>query len=364
MTPLKQQQKSDNYVLILAGGSGTRFWPLSRDKKPKQLLNLFDNNTLLEQTLERLEGLIPKKNIIILTNKLQENSVRTVAKDIPSQNIFAEPTKRDTAPAIALGIGLIAARNPAATMAVLPSDHLIQDITSFQDVLKDSFTVASETDGLVTIGIKPHWACPSYGYIERGNPAQILSSIKNTPHEVSCFREKPDPQTAEAFLRQGNYTWNAGMFVWSIPTVTTELEKHTPELTSFIDMVRKSPEPNLVIEESFEALTPISIDYALMEKATRVLNIEATFDWDDIGSWISMSQYLKPYDNENVTNHEITEVDAQRNVVFSDDKKAHIALVGVEDLIIVQTEDALLIAHKDQADSIKKLGEKLPKELL
>ncbi|MFT6181077.1 MAG: mannose-1-phosphate guanylyltransferase [Paracoccaceae bacterium] len=355
---------SNQYALILAGGSGTRFWPLSRNAKPKQLLNLFDDTTLLDQTITRLQGLIPIENILILTNALQEEEVRKVAHMLPAENIFAEPAKRDTAPAVALGIGLIAARDPNASMAVLPSDQLINDTDAFQSVLGDSLNISAQTDALVTIGIKPTWPCPSYGYIERGGPASLDFETKHEPFEVTCFREKPNPELAEQFLRQGNFAWNAGMFVWSLKTVTAELKKHTPELSDFIDELKESSDVLATVAEKFPKLTPISIDYALMEKASRVLNIEATFDWDDVGSWISIAKYLPTQGTGNQTNHEITEIESENNIVFNDRKDIRIALLGVDDLIVVQTEDALLIANRHQADDIKKLSDKLPKNLL
>ncbi|MGJ8695529.1 MAG: mannose-1-phosphate guanylyltransferase [Verrucomicrobiaceae bacterium] len=353
------------YALILAGGSGTRFWPLSRNAKPKQLLNLFDDSTLLEQTISRLSGLIPTENILILTNALQEEEVRKVASMLPPENIFAEPAKRDTAPAVALGIGLVAARNPDAVMAVLPSDQLIQDVDAFQSVLKDTLEVASGSDGLVTIGIKPTWPCPSFGYIERGAQADLgeISTTHETV-EVVRFREKPNPELAEEFLREGNFAWNAGMFVWHVSTVTDQLRKHTPQLAGFIDTLAASDDVHQTIAADFANLTPISIDYALMEKADRVLNIEATFDWDDVGSWISVAKYLPVEGDDNRTNTPITEIDSQNNIVFNARKDSRIALLGVDDLIIVQTDDALLIANRHQADAIKNLSPKLPENLL
>lgn len=354
-----------NYALILAGGSGTRFWPLSRNNKPKQLLNLFSRGTLLEQTIARLDGLVPKENILILTNSLQEEEVRRVAKDLPAENIIAEPMKRDTAPAVALGIGLIAARDPEATMAVLPSDQLIQDVPAFQSVLNDAFSTAAHTNALLTIGIKPTWPCPSYGYIERGKKASVAGlQITHAPYEVSCFREKPNPELAESFLRKGNFAWNAGIFVWSLPTVMHELQKSAPQLSNFVKNLRRADDPQSVIDAQFPELTPTSIDYALMEKATRVLNIEATFDWDDVGSWISIAKYLDFQEEDNQSNQALIQLESQDNIVFSDRKNCRIALLGVNDLIVVQTEDALLIANRHQADDIKKLSDKLPDELL
>lgn len=357
-------KNSNHYALILAGGSGTRFWPLSRNNKPKQLLDLFGNGTLLQQTISRLEGFIPLENILILTNSLQEDAVRTVASKLPHQNIFAEPAKRDTAPAVALGIGLIAARNPDAVMLVLPADQLIQDLASYQSVMESAITTATNTKGLVTIGIKPTWPCPSYGYIERGAEARTEGpQPAHKVYEVKRFREKPNAALAEQFLEQGGFSWNAGMFVWSIPAVCEQLEKHAPELFDFINQLKNSEDTHQTVKTHFPSLTPISVDFALMETADRVLNIEATFDWDDIGSWISIAKYLPDSGNENRTNTEISQENAENNIVFNTIPNSHIALLGVKDLIVVQTDDSLLIANRHHADSIKNLVNQLPNNL-
>jgi mannose-1-phosphate guanylyltransferase len=355
----------NTYALILAGGSGTRFWPLSRNSRPKQLLDLFGDGTLLEQTIRRLEGLVPFENILILTNAQQVDAVRALATMLPAENIFAEPAKRDTAPAVALGIGLVAARNPNAVMMVLPSDQLIQDTAAYHAVMRDALATAEKSDGLVTIGIRPTWPCPSYGYIERGEPAAIPGlDCEHPPVEVKRFREKPDAELAEQFLAQGHFSWNAGMFVWALPIVIQQLTSHAPELADFVTELRDSADLAATVATEFPKLTPISIDYALMENADRVLNIEATFDWDDVGSWVSIAKYLEKYGAENRANEPITELDSKNNIVFNARPGTRIALLGVDDLIIVQTPDALLIANRHQADAIKNLSPLLPKELL
>lgn len=355
----------NTYALILAGGSGTRFWPLSRNNKPKQLLDLFGDGSLLIQTINRLAGLVPVDHILILTNSLQVDAVREIASMLPPENIFAEPAKRDTAPAVALGIGLIAARNPDAVMMVLPSDQLIKDHHAYQAVMKDALSCAEHSDGLVTIGIRPTWPCPSYGYIERGERASILgSTFQHPPVEVKRFREKPNPELAEEFLKTGGFSWNAGMFVWSLPVVIEQLTSHAPELAEFISELRKSKDISATIDAQFPKLTPVSIDYALMENADRVLNIEATFDWDDVGSWISIAKYLTDEGNNNRSNQSISQIDSENNIVFNASDDAHIALLGVDDLIVVKTRDALLIANRHQADAIKKLSDILPQNLL
>src|SRR3981081_3945405 len=268
------------YALILAGGSGERFWPLSRKATPKQLLRLFDSTTLLEETVARLEGLIPPERILILTNKDQEATVRKVLPDHPKENIYAEPAKRDTAAAIALGAALIGKRDALATMAVLPADHRISNKAAFQDDLTNRSRAARKDGDLITIGITPTWACPGFGYIERGKP------VKNSEYfEVVRFREKPDPDLADSFVRSGNFYWNAGMFIWSVNSSVTEFNRHASALAEFVSAIRPSKDLNSVLADRFAGLRKISIDYAVMEKASRVLVKPAAFDWDDVGGW-------------------------------------------------------------------------------
>jgi len=354
------------YALILAGGSGTRFWPLSRNEHPKQLLKLFDDETLLEKAVNRLEGLVPPEQILILTNPVQLNATRAALPDFPAENVIAEPERRDTAPAIALAVGWVAARDPEATMVVLPADQLVTDHDAFRETLAAAGSAANEADAVVTIGIKPTWACPSYGYVERGRRATISGLSDDAPafFEVERFREKPSPQLAEEFVEQGNFAWNAGIFIWTVPTVMREFAEHCPELSDFVHELRRSSDVEATISSQFADLPKVSIDYALMEKAKRILNVEANFGWDDVGGWISVGKYLDKDGSDNVTNRPINQIDSYNNIVFVRDEGVRVGLLGVHDLIVVQTDDAILVADKDEADNIKKLVAEVPDNLL
>jgi mannose-1-phosphate guanylyltransferase len=345
------------YALVLAGGSGERFWPLSRRATPKQFLRLFSDRSLLEETVRRLDGFIPSENILILTNQEQEAAVRKTLPNHPEQNIFAEPAKRDTAAAIALGVGLIASRNPSATMAVLPADHRISNVNAFQADLESAAHTAQRGGDLITIGITPSWACPGFGYIERGNPVQNSQFF-----EVVRFREKPNPDLAESFVRSGNFYWNAGMFIWSVNTILAEFHRHAPDLAEFAQTIRHSPDLAGVLKERFPRLRKISIDYAIMEKASRVLVKPAQFDWDDVGSWTAVAKYLEQLPGNNAANCAVTIQESSNNIIFTD-SKTHVALLGVNDIVVVRTGDAVLVCHRHEVEKIKGLIPFIP-ELL
>lgn len=351
------------YTLILAGGSGERFWPLSRKARPKQLLSLFSPETMLEATIRRLDGLVPPENILILTNADQEAGVRALCQTLPMENIVAEPAKRDTAAAIALGAGWISMRAPNATMIVLPADHVIQDSAGFQRTLRVAVAAAEETGELVTIGIKPTWACPGFGYIEVG-PTTALATKPEGPavHDVVRFREKPSAELAETFVAQGNFRWNAGMFIWSMPSIISAFNRHAPELGEFISQIHRCEDLAPILRDTFPRLPKISIDYAVMEKAGRVLMVEAGFDWDDVGSWTAIAKYLADDGAGNVANTDLRVLEAGNNLVYSTGKSL-ITLLGVKDLIVVQTGDALLICDRHEAEKIKQLVAKVPGEL-
>jgi mannose-1-phosphate guanylyltransferase len=351
------------YALILAGGSGERFWPLSRRARPKQLLKLVSDKTLLEETVERLEGLVPRAQILILTNIEQEAAVRELLPDLPPENIVAEPAKRDTAAAVALAAGWIAARDHQATVLVLPADHVIKNRTAFQETLTTAARAAEETGALVTIGVKPTWACPGFGYIEQGAPAPLNDGVtKNEIFHVVRFREKPNAELAEAFFRKGNFRWNAGMFVWSVPTVLSEFNRHAPELADFISQIRAPGNWEKALQSRFRNLPKTSFDYAIMEKADRVLMVEASFDWDDVGGWRAVASYLPKDDKGNAANCDLTALNASDNIVVNEGP-TKIALLGVHNLIVVRTADALLICNRRDAEKIKHLVADLPPEL-
>lgn len=346
------------FVLILAGGSGERFWPLSRKARPKQLLRLFSDRTMLEETLRRLESFTALDRVLILTNDEQAAAVRElVGALLPAENIVAEPAKRDTAPAIALAVGWVARRDPSATMIVLPADHVIKNASAFQADLQAACEAVRENpSALVTIGIKPTWACPGFGYIELGAP------LTERVARVARFREKPAPELAQQFFEEGNFRWNAGMFVWSIPAILGELYRQAPMLADFATGYAHCADPAAWLSTRFPALPKISIDYAVIEKAHEVLMVEASFDWDDVGGWPAIASYLPCDPQGNATNQKVALIDAKNNLVFSACNR-QVALLGVSNLLVVQTDDAVLVCSRDRAEHIKQLIPHLAPEL-
>jgi len=346
------------YALILAGGSGERFWPLSRRSLPKQLLRLISDRSLLEETIARLEGLIPPERIVVLTNVDQEKGVRSTLKQFPQCNVIAEPAKRDTAAAVALGVAWVAARDHNATMIVLPADHVIKDTAAFQKTIRTAARAAEEKNALITIGIRPTSPHPGFGYIEMGD------AVPGNPglFRVVRFREKPNIDLAESFIRKGNFRWNAGMFVWSVPMILTEFNRHAPELSRFISISSAPARFEKALSERFAKLPKISFDYALMEHADRVLMVEAEFDWDDVGGWQAVARYFEKDRTGNAANCEVTTLEASDNIVF-DEGGSSIALLGVNNLIVVRTRDAVLVCHRHHAEKIKNLVAKLPEKL-
>jgi len=363
--------KSDTknrFVIIMAGGRGERFWPLSRENMPKQLLALLGKKTFLQEAVERVLPLVPAKNIFVITNEAQLPEVKKQLPKIPRPNLIAEPMGRDTCAAVTLGAALVGARSTMGVMAVLPADHVIPDAKKFQQVLGDAFDLASRGQAIVTIGIKPAGPDTGYGYIQVGQelpPAQGAKRTKTTFFKAERFVEKPHFEQALEYVNSGQYRWNAGMFVWSFITITNGLEKHQPEMFAacqrWFKVANKPAKLAKILAKDYPAIKKVSIDYALMEHAQNVICADGDFEWDDLGSWTALARHLKADAEGNCAVADFIHVDAARNIIFDARTKNRtpIAVVGLRDSILVQTDDAVLLAHKSQAQKVKELVRKL-----
>ena len=358
----------DRFVIIMAGGRGERFWPLSREKMPKQLLTLFGKKSFLQEAVERVLPLVPAKNIFVITNEAQLPEVRKQLPKIPKANLIAEPIGRDTCTAVTLGAALVGARSTTGVMAVLPADHVIPDVKKFQQVLSDAFDVAAQGQAIVTIGIKPTEPATGYGYIHVGQELPTPPGAKRTKttfFKAERFVEKPNFETALGYVNSGQYRWNAGMFVWSFITVTNGLEKHQPEMFAacqrWFKAANKPAKLAKVLAKEYPGIKKISIDFALMEKAQNVIVADGAFDWDDLGAWNALARHLKQDAEGNCAVADFIHVDAARNIIYDARTKNRtpIAVVGLRDSILVQTDDAVLLAHKSQAQKVKELVRRL-----
>jgi mannose-1-phosphate guanylyltransferase len=359
----------DRYVIIMAGGRGERFWPVSREKTPKQLITLLGDRSFLQQAVDRVSPLVPARNILIITNEAQAPEVRKQLPKLPKENVIAEPIGRDTCAAVTLGAALVGARSTTGVMAVLPADHVIPDEKKFQQVLADAFDLAGRGQAIVTIGIKPTEAATGYGYIRVGEPLpppQGVKSYKTVFHRAEKFVEKPHYDQALEYLNTGQYRWNAGMFIWSFVTVTEGLQKHQPEMYEacqrWFKVASNPSKLNKVLAKEYPEIRRVSIDYALLEHAHNVVVADGDFQWDDLGSWTALGRHLKPDAEGNCAQADFIHVDAARNIIFdarSKSRRTPIAVVGLRDSILVQTDDAVLLAHKSQAQKVKELVKKL-----
>jgi mannose-1-phosphate guanylyltransferase len=362
-----KQDNKDRFVIIMAGGRGERFWPVSREKTPKQLITLLGKRSFLQQAVDRVAPLVPMKNILVITNEVQAPEVRRQLPKLPKQNVIAEPVGRDTCAAVTLGAALVGARSTTGVMAVLPADHVIPDEKKFQQILGDAFDLASRGQVIVTIGIKPTEPATGYGYIHVGDPLPPPSGVKSyktTFFKAERFVEKPNFDRALEYVNSGQYRWNAGMFVWSFVTITQGLEKHQPEMAAACQRwfkVANTPKLPKVLAKEYPGVKKISIDFALMEHAQNVVVADGAFSWDDLGSWPALARHIKADPEGNCAQANFVHVDAARNIIYDARTKNRtpIAIVGLRDSVIVQTDDATLVAHKTQAQKIKDLVAKL-----
>lgn len=358
------QVNNDHYVIIMAGGRGERFWPVSREKTPKQLITLIGNRSFLQQAVDHVLPLVPIQNVLVITNALQAPQVRKQLPTLPAGNVIAEPVGRDTCAAVTLGAALVGQRNPSGVMAVLPADHIIPDEQKFLQVLSDSFDVASRSEVIVTIGIKPTEPATGYGYIHTGPALPPVEGHPTLFYKAEQFVEKPNLEKAVEYVNSGHFRWNAGMFVWSFATISHGLEKFQPAMFASLQRwlnTRTAKKLGQTLAVDYPAIQKISIDYALMEHAQNVIVADGAFAWDDLGAWPALARHLKADANGNCAMAEIIDIDSSKNIIFDarTKHKTPITLVGIHDCIFVQTDDAVLLAHKSEAQKIKELVKKL-----
>lgn len=360
------------HAVILAGGSGTRLWPESRAARAKQFLAFQAERSLLETTVRRLEPLGADLDIRILGGRAMAGQIEAAMPDFPKRKILAEPSARNTAPCIGWAAVKLLADDPDATMIVLPSDHVVSPESVFCDTLRMAADLVDEDPRrLVTLGIEPTYPSTSYGYIQRGaaleSPVAEKWSGLTASHEVVRFHEKPALEKAVKFLALGDFAWNAGMFVWKAKTLLELLRRFEPEIGEALDRIAESigtDREEIVTEERFEAMKRISIDYAVLERAESIVMLRARFSWDDVGTWCSLDRLYADEHDENGNlgvRAKILAIDSKGCVVRGNDPEHLFALLGLEDLIVVQTDDATLIARKDREESVRDVIEELKK---
>jgi mannose-1-phosphate guanylyltransferase len=350
--------------VILAGGSGTRFWPRSRRSLAKQVLAIEGTQTMIQQTLERLAPLAAADDTWVVTNEWLREVIADQLPQIPKAHLLAEPCPRNTAPACALAAFLLERSFPDTVLGVFPSDQVVQDAARFAEVLRAGVKLAAAGENIVVLGVKPTRAETGYGYIEEGAAAESVNGV--SVYRVKRFREKPDPATAERFVAAGKFVWNAGIFLWSAKTLAAAIREHTPDMAPHLEAIAAAygtPEFNDVFAREYPLCENISVDYAVLEprsgKGERRSNIyclPADFGWNDIGSWASLHEHLGERDADNVIDGATTglfTIQSAGNYVFAPGKT--VALLGVDGLVVVETEDALLITTRARSQDVSKL---------
>ncbi len=349
------------YTVIMAGGKGARFWPLSRESMPKQLLKIAGERTMIQATVDRIKSVAPPSSVIVITGASHEKEVRRQLSEIPAENIIVEPIGRNTAPCVALSAMIVKERDPDGVIAVLPADHVITKPDKLRATVdKILARLNASPDRLATIGVKPSYPETGYGYIKRGD------AISESIYKVDKFLEKPDAETAKEYVDSGEYYWNSGMFFWRADTLLTLMLEYMPKLMSALKPIEKHVGRagfTEIFNEVYPSVPSESIDYGLMEKASadgKVIVAEADPGWSDVGSWRSLCDLETPDKNGNFGKGRFIAIDSKG--VFAHNDKRLIAAVGVEDIIIVETDDAVLVCHKDKAQDARRVIELLKKK--
>jgi len=346
------------YAVIMAGGRGERFWPRSKKAKPKQFLNLIGEKTMLQLTVERIEDLVGISDTYIVAGAEFKDTILEQIPQLSEENIIIEPFGRDTAAAVGLTAMVLGQKNLREVMIILPADHYIGNVRNFQEVLRSAVVTASRGDEVITLGITPHSPETGYGYIQRG---EVLDTLGEVPvYRAARFLEKPDYARALEFLSSGDYLWNSGMFVWRIDVIREMIEKYMLSLAEGLKEIEDSLGTNRyskTLEKVYSKLPKISVDYGILERADNISVIPCDFGWDDIGNWTALERYVEKDELGNVLHGQGVLLDTANTYIVSNDKT--VAVMGVEDLIIVNDSDSLLICHKNRAQEIKKVVQAL-----
>lgn len=347
-------KKNTMYVCIMAGGKGERFWPLSRDAQPKQFLKIVGTRALIAETAARNRALVPPSHLLIMTTKDQAHSVTHAVPNIPAKNIVAEPVGKNTAPCIGLACALIAREHPCAVMAVVPSDHVIADTKLYTQTMREAATIARREHVIVTIGIRPRFPETGYGYILAG--ARVAHNGSTRFSRVKQFVEKPARPRAEKLIATGHAVWNAGMFVFRISDMLDTFRRFLPRLHVDLSRVVTAPPALLAraIRDVYAHAPNISIDYAIMEKAHNVIVAHGEFAWDDVGSWSAVADHWRHDSAGNVARGAVAAIDSS-GCILANECPGVVGVVGLHDMVVVRTGDALLVCPKDKAQDVKKL---------
>jgi len=350
--------KSSNHLVIMAGGVGSRFWPMSTAETPKQFIDILGvGKTLLQLTVERFSGLVPQENIWVVTNQIYAATVRQQLADMPDDHILCEPCRRNTAPCIAYVSWRIKANDPRANIVVTPSDHIVTNPTEFQRVIKESMKFTSETDTIVTLGMKPNRPETGYGYIQAD---LSTSSLRNKEiYRVDSFREKPDFETAQEYIKKNNYFWNAGIFIWNVNTIVNAFRIYQPSMAKLFESllpIYGTDKEQELINERFPECESISVDYAIMEKAEEIFVYPADFGWSDLGTWGSLHQQSKKDLYGNVCiGEDINIVDSHNCIVHTTQEKK-VVIQGLDGYIVAEKDNILLICKLSEEQRIKQFS--------
>jgi len=354
------KKDSHLYAVILAGGAGTRLWPRSRRSKPKQLLDIVSNKTMIQETVERLDPLIDGNHTIVVVGNIHFDEIDRQLAHVPTENILIEPEGKNTAPAIGLAAVHLKARDEEAVMLVLPSDHLITKAGRFRKIVKAGYSFAQGEKKLVTIGIEPTFPETGYGYIQIGK--KVESTQGEDIFEVVAFHEKPTRATAKKFLQSGQYLWNSGMFIWSASAILDQIKQHLPDLYEGLIKIESAlgkESESKTVEKVYQSIQAESIDFGVMEKSKDVVLLKGDFGWNDIGSWAAMEQIWPKDKDSNFLDAKVLSIESSGNIIHS--TKKMVAVIGLEDIVIIETEDALLVCKKERAPDVRRVVEELKK---